>query len=165
MEHIFYHLSLEDDLQCISNESPRPEKEVTPRTPIHCYDEPDTPRVCVAPKVEQCLISIGLERWDVDLHIYRLKVNKFTTPPDGVLDTSSTDERWILPEDIDDHSGRIELEKIGCVNRNRNTHVRLSGILHKQNPKWIQIYNDMDGDCWDISESKVWTLKDDILLA
>lgn len=61
-------------------------------------EEPQLPRICVAPTIEGCLISLGLNCIDVDkqLNIYRTKYKVETMKPYDVCDAYITGERWVV---------------------------------------------------------------------
>jgi hypothetical protein len=56
--------------------------------------EPNTPRICVAPTIEQCLVAIPY-RSVGDYTIYRTKAPKRAARPRKVYDASVTQEGWL----------------------------------------------------------------------
>jgi hypothetical protein len=103
-----------------------PETSFSPRCPDSKASEPDTPRICVAPKVWQCLVS-ALKAQE-KLFVYRLRCMGAITATQqehGVEDALVTEEHWITDEVIDTNGGEIALTCVGVIAEAGRTRLRL----------------------------------------
>lgn len=116
-----------------------------PKVGDFACDEPDTPRICVAPTVAHCLSSIYV---DDRRHIYRTKRKEKAVYPYNVIDSCVTKEKWLLKPTkfIKVHIIPMEVsEKIyyvsskhrgdGCLKSQRNDLKNISQILIKNKIK------------------------------
>jgi hypothetical protein len=89
----------------------------SPRKPRdHCEERPD-PRICVAPHVWQCLISV-YETETPPLFIYRLGCSgaiRATADEHHVEDSSVTHEHWIVDDVIGRNGGVIPVTCVGVL--------------------------------------------------
>ena len=69
-------------------------------------NEPEIPRICVAPTMHQCLLALGT-CLDNDINVYAAGGDP--TPCWGVKDSEVTDEHWFLEPTTFTYSGTIEL--------------------------------------------------------
>jgi hypothetical protein len=115
----YYHLSPDRAITCIRYSSvERSADVVAPRIPECCATEDrQTKRVCVAPSIWQCVLSILRKCL---LHIYVLDAPSVTDPlpnPDGSIDDfEKTGEKWITDKDIEIAGGEIVMKCLGFVN-------------------------------------------------
>lgn len=61
------------------------------------FDEPNTPRICVSPSVEQCMVAIYICPDDI-FYVYRTedKIKGTKEPTKMIADAHITGERWII---------------------------------------------------------------------
>lgn len=110
-----------------------------PRTPNSRADsEPDTPRICVCKRIEDCYIAFG--GWEPTIlsgkpiparHVYR--VDAETIPAKGVFDSRSTGERWIVDPVRLTYVGKLPPLRIsskGDMRRNLRETVRFAMSWH-----------------------------------
>jgi hypothetical protein len=57
-------------------------------------NEPNLPRICVAPTIEQCLVALPY-RSGSEYSIYRTKMRRKATKPTRVFDANITKEGWL----------------------------------------------------------------------
>jgi len=68
--------------------------------PNRCDDEPDFPKICVAPTVPGCLVALPASCWYSMIYVYRTAEPVRSVKPWDVVDADVTGERWIV-EDCD----------------------------------------------------------------
>ena len=66
--------------------------------PNRCDDEPDFPKICVAPTIEGCLVALAGHCWFSPILIYRTAEPAQSVKPWDVVDSDVTGERWITQE-------------------------------------------------------------------
>ncbi|QDT05336.1 hypothetical protein K227x_37360 [Rubripirellula lacrimiformis] len=113
-----YHLSKNKDLDRIvdSSRSELPNA-ISPRVPRKCLAEDQrTKRVCVAPTIWQCLMSMPDADW---IYVYRIDEEVASAPLGNIGDSSLTQEKWVTDEDISRAGGEIPLVYRGRVNKTR----------------------------------------------
>lgn len=84
------------------------------------YQEPEVPRICVAPTISGCLLALG-PLFCFDDRVYVYQTNAPTLEPYDVLDSHLTGERWIvqpaffilrfsfyISEELDDLLAKVE---------------------------------------------------------
>ena len=109
MSSVWYHLSLESNWKVIANSSSVRNDAIKPRIPEDSYQEPqEILRVCVAPRVWQCLRSIPR---DGTLHIYKIETSMVINAND-IADGHISGENWITDEQLE---SEIPLEYMGFV--------------------------------------------------
>lgn len=74
-------------------------------------DEPDICRTCVAPTLEQCIISIPYSYYDC-YNIYRTKNKIMAYEAYDVFDSNITEEHWLYRPIKFKCQGKIDLSKI-----------------------------------------------------
>ncbi len=112
----WYHLSTESDLDAIvRSNADRSTCEISPRIPDDCYGEnQNIARVCVAPTIWQCLVSIPKSGI---LFVYEIQTASTSDPIDGVADSDTTNEMWITNDDLERAGGRLSMKNVGMVDR------------------------------------------------
>ena len=113
----YYHLSEDGGLEVISSSSfVRAPGICLPRIPEDCPGEDQrTRRVCVAPSVWQCVLSIGRK---CKLFIYQVRTSSVTNPiviPGKISDFDPMGEKWITDDDIQKCGGQIALRPLGFI--------------------------------------------------
>jgi hypothetical protein len=118
----FFHLSKSRSAKAIVASSDAraqdPSLYFSPRKPRdHCDETPDG-RICVAPHVWQCLLSI-LEVETPPIFIYSVKCSgaiQASKEEHGVGDAEITHEHWIVEEVVAQNGGSIRLSCEGFLN-------------------------------------------------
>lgn len=116
MTNTWYHLTQNDGLQSIIRTFHGYVTDtITPRIPTQSHGEDQTTeRVCVAPTIWQCVLSIPVSG---RLTIYQLVATTVTPPIGFVADIHLTDEKWITEQDLVNAGGQIQLSRIGHVDK------------------------------------------------
>lgn len=75
-------------------------------------EEPETPRICVAPTIEGCLVAVGrcLDK-KKPIYIYRTKYKVSSVLPENIIDCKITCERWIIRP--------VKFIKVGEIDKNK----------------------------------------------
>ena len=111
----------------------------SPRKPRdHCGEKPD-PRICVAPHVWQCLISV-YETETPPLFIYRLSCSGAIMPTvdeHNVDDSAVTHEHWVIDEVIRQNSGVIPVTCMGVLKQVIEYKFRIRDWVREQERKLI----------------------------
>jgi hypothetical protein len=127
-----------------------------PRIPEDCAGEDRTiARVCVAPSVWQCLISIPRK---CKLFIYLVRTSSVSDPVHSrgeVHDFSHTGEKWITDHDIQSCGGRIVMMAQGCVEYTDD----VEGAIRQMVGYPVRPADGSDGDFWSVRNGE-WLLKD-----
>jgi hypothetical protein len=81
----------------ITNEDFGKKKILTPQetSPCRPVEEPNLPRICVAPSVPHCLVSVAISGRN-KIYVYRTFNKVQAYYPYGVMDSHVTKEKWIL---------------------------------------------------------------------
>jgi len=108
-------------------------------------------RVCVAPTVWQCLLSIP--RCGI-LYIYRVETENITKPLGKVGDIDHTHEKWVTDKGIIRSNGRIELINIGFIDK---TIFLYGGLLNCKDQNKLPLPPKDESCIWDVSDDGVWT--------
>ena len=58
------------------------------------FDEPNVSRICCAPTIENCLIAIPIEEFEI-VNVYRTMNKVESVRPYRILDAHITQERWL----------------------------------------------------------------------
>ena len=167
MSASFYHLTRSKSLKgFVATTDPRRGKGKY-HAPIECRahdgESPDA-RICVAPTVWQCLISMTDTQ---TLHIYSLAcVGAFPPAPEhGVLDAAITDEHWITDAVLEQNEGFIRVKKVGLLDSEELWATR-DRICRWRDELLIDPNSVNESEVlWIIDQSKVpreWRLRDDI---
>lgn len=149
----FYHLSPTDGAREIVRTSEKQrDDQFTPRIPDESYQEDPTPRVCICPRVWQCVISIPKK--NVELCIYRLTLTdaiKVGLESCDVVDAETTDEHWITDEVLQKNASRVSLARAGMV------------VCSKELKLWIKVWQmrlrKRGDDPTIVEESALWKIE------
>lgn len=144
-----YHLSTESDLDAIvGSNADRASCEISPRIPDDCHGEnQNIDRVCVAPTIWQCLVSIPKSGI---LFVYEIQTASTSEPIDGVADSDTTNEMWITNDDLERAGGRLLMRNVGMVDRTDQLVLslkiqNLKGKLPKDPTEELHIWRINDG--------------------
>jgi hypothetical protein len=147
-----YHLSTESDLEAIvCSNVVRSSNEISPRIPDDCYGESqEVERVCVAPTIWQCLVSIPKSGI---LFVYEIQTASTSEPIDGLADSHITNEMWITNDDLERAGGRLVMTNIGMVDRTDQLALSLKiqnrmGKLPRDRTEELQIWQINDGQLY-----------------
>lgn len=132
---------------------------LSPRPPVHSYGESQTPRICVAPTVWQCVLGVPAEN-SPTMTIYELRPRLHLPAADATVgDAGDTHEAWITDAFIAAHRTPIPLAAIGRVRITPQTQLALK-IAHKR--KLTTASRDECDVLWSVLDA-VWELRPEFL--
>ena len=149
----WFHLSPDKSLDSIvpSTNAPTPIGAISPRVPESSHGEDPIVRVCVAPTVWQCVLSIP--RYGT-LYIYSIDTDAVTDPTGTIADNKTTHEKWITDKDVQQSNGKVALTYRGYVNIDRQLMTSLKVHSHKNN---LPLAPKDESSVWNIREEQ-WSL-------
>lgn len=111
---MWFHVSQDNGINAIiRSDATRELNEISPRIPLDCYGEnQEIKRVCIAPTIWQCLVSIPKHG---TLYIYRVDTPLVSVPIDGTADDRMTSEKWITDHEVNAAGGRILMSRLGFI--------------------------------------------------
>jgi hypothetical protein len=73
--------------------------------------EPNYARICVSPSIEQCLVAIPYDAYDI-FAVYRTKNKELAERPLDIFDAEITEEGWLTKPTNFELIGKIDLHSI-----------------------------------------------------
>jgi hypothetical protein len=156
---MWFHLSTNASLKAIVPSDATGETNViSPRIPDDSYGESQgVNRVCVAPTIWQCILPIPRSG---RLFIYEIDTSFVSKPVGGIADSHITDEMWITDDDLEKAGGRIEISRIGFVDKTEQLALSLKIQSRK---KKLPVEHAEKRRIW-IVDSEQFTLREDWLV-
>lgn len=157
----FYHLSRDASLKFIQRSSAPPAPTaIAPKTPDDCPDEEQvTRRVCVAPTVWQCLLSISC-RGRITYYIYEIETECVAEPQGPPVNFAVTDEKWVTDDVVDRCGGVIKMNCRGFITATDELEWGLRklkdrGQLPRHPAKEDSVWHIWDGE-WSLAADDAW---------
>ncbi len=159
----FYHLSRSRAIKGIVATTDRRRRTGEYRVPQECKvhgAEAADARICVAPTVWQCLISMTDTAL---LYIYSLECVDASRPlpAHNVSDATVTDEHWITDAVIEKNEGLIRLKKVGSLRSELVSGYRARIARWKDQQVSAGLRDELKG-LWIVDESSEWRLRDGV---
>lgn len=164
----FFHLSKNPNAKAIvassDQRAQRPEIFFSPRQPRDHFNEKPDPRICVAPKVWQCLVSTPEP--ETPLFIYSLRCSGAIWAGNdecNVEDADITHEHWIIDDVITQNGGDIALTCEGILTETHRSRLLIQDWVQSQKiaSRDHDSVNELE-HLWIIDEAtnpKIWRLR------